>query len=190
AAALAAAAWRAPELAREPWTRELYAEARPFALAGAVALLAGIAAGSLLLRRSRRQPALAVVAIGVVAMAAGGLGAFGQMAPRQSGKAVAIAMRAHLVAGTRLYSVGMYDQTVPFYLGRTLRLAGYVDEFEKGLETQPGLQVPLGDFPAEWLRPGEALAIIHPDTFRALRQRELPMQLLHEDPRRVLVRKP
>jgi len=40
------------------------------------------------------------------------------------------------------------------------------------------------------LRPGEALAIMHPDTYQALRAQALPMQVLHEDPKRVLVRKP
>jgi len=39
-------------------------------------------------------------------------------------------------------------------------------------------------------RPGEALAIMHPDTYQDIRSRGLPMQLVHEDPRRILVRKP
>jgi len=48
----------------------------------------------------------------------------------------------------------------------------------------------IGAFPREWLREGEALAIMHPDIYQALRAQGLPMQLVHEDPRRVLVRKP
>jgi len=31
---------------------------------------------------------------------------------------------------------------------------------------------------------------MHPETYRSLRDSGLPMQLLHEDPRRVVVRKP
>jgi hypothetical protein len=31
---------------------------------------------------------------------------------------------------------------------------------------------------------------MHPDTYLTLRSGALPMQVLHEDPRRVLVRKP
>jgi Aminoarabinose transferase C-terminal domain len=87
--------------------------------------------------------------------------------------------------------VGMYDQTLPFYLGRTLKLVKYVDEFELGIKAQPELQLAtLDEFRADWVRPGEALAIMHPDTYQDIRSRGLPMQLVHEDPRRILVRKP
>jgi hypothetical protein len=92
---------------------------------------------------------------------------------------------------SRLYSVDYYEQSVPFYLRRTLTLVDYVDEFETGLAAEPGKSIAhLADFPPEWLRPGDAVAIMHPDTFQALRTSGLPMQVLHEDPRRVLVRKP
>jgi hypothetical protein len=84
----------------------------------------------------------------------------------------------------------MYDQTVPFYLRRTVRLVGYGDEFTMGLRSDPALQLPLGEFPAEWQRPGDALAIMHPETYRSLRSGGLPMQVLYDDPRRILVRKP
>ena len=30
-----------------------------------------------------------------------------------------------------------YDQTVPFYIGRTLTLVAYVDEFETGQKAEP-----------------------------------------------------
>ena len=48
----------------------------------------------------------------------------------------------------------------------------------------------LGRFREEWVREGDALAIMQPDIYQALRAQGLPMQLVHEDPRRVLVRKP
>ena len=38
--------------------------------------------------------------------------------------------------------------------------------------------------------PGDALAIMHPGAFEKLKAQGLPMQLLHSDPRRILVRKP
>ena len=60
-----------------------------------------------------------------------------------------------------------------------------------GLKAEPELRIAkLADFAAQWLRPGEALAIMQPDTYESLRAQGLPMQLLHQDPRRVLVRKP
>lgn len=191
AAALLAAAWRLPQAAREPWTRLLYAEAQPWAVAGALALFAMAAVASLLLWRGRRWLALALAAIGTALVIDCVEDAFEVLAPRQSGKAVAETMARHLAPQTRLYSVKHYEQTVPFYLGRTLTLVEYVDEFEMGLKAEPGQDIAtLADFPAHWLRPGDALAIMHPDTYQALRAQALPMQVLHEDPKRVLVRKP
>jgi hypothetical protein len=100
-------------------------------------------------------------------------------------------MRPLIKPETRLYSVGTYEQTIPFYLARTVTLVSYVDEFELGQKAEPGRSIPTLDaFVPDWQRPGEALAIMHPDTFQKLRARGLPMQVVHEDPRRVLVRKP
>ena len=191
ALALGYAAWISPDSARDAWTRALYLEARPYALAGAAILLAIGVIAPLMLRRGRRWLAMIVVAIGTLVMVDCLEDAFEQMAPRQSGLAVAEKMRPLMSPATRLYSVRIYDQTVPFYIGRTLTLVDYSDEFETGLKTQPELRIArLEDFPAHWLRPGEALAIMHPDTYQKLRSQGLPMQLVHEDPRRILVRKP
>ena len=92
---------------------------------------------------------------------------------------------------TRLYSVKHYEQSLPFYLGRTMTLVAYIDEFDLGIRQEPGKFVPdLATFRAEWLRQGDAMAIMHPDTYQEFRNQGLPMQALHEDLRRVLVRKP
>jgi hypothetical protein len=104
---------------------------------------------------------------------------------------VAEKMRPWLTPATRVYSVGHYEQSVPFYIGRTMTLVEYVDEFGPGIQSEPAKAIArLRDFPPEWLRPGEALAIMHPDLLQGFRAQGLPMQVLHQDPRRVLVRKP
>lgn len=48
----------------------------------------------------------------------------------------------------------------------------------------------MGPGASRWLLWLLALAIMHPDTYQALRAQALPMQVLHEDPKRVPVRKP
>ena len=191
AAALAIAAWRSPGGAREPWMRDMYYAARPWLMAGALALAAGCAAGTWLLARGRRWVALAVIALGAVVMIDGLEDAYERFSPRQSGLVVAQAMEPWLEPGTRLYSVNHYEQSVPFYIGRTMTLVNYRDEFETGLQTEPGQVLwEVDDFEDEWLRPGEALAIMQPGTFERFRRLGLPMQVLLDDPRRVLVRKP
>jgi len=171
--------------------REMYFAARPWLVGGAAALIAGCAVGTWLLVFGRRWIALGVIALGAVVMIDGLEDAYERFSPRQSGLVVAEAMEPWLKPGTRLYSVNHYEQSVPFYIGRTVTLVNYRDEFETGLQAEPGQAIwETEDFEDEWLRPGDALAIMQPGTFERFRRLGLPMQVLHEDPRRVLVRKP
>ncbi len=56
------------------------------------------------------------------------------------------------------YQVAMYDQTVPFYLGRTTRLAAFRDELALGIDAEPAKQVPTLDaWIAEWSALGRGL---------------------------------
>jgi hypothetical protein len=176
---------------RDPWTSAMYRAAKPWAYAAVVALLAGTLGGALLLRSGRRWLGLAAVALAGLLLIECIEEGYEKLSPRQSGKAVAQAMKPWLKPSTRLYSVNHYDQTVPFYIKRKVMLVNYRDEFETGLEAEPGLALwETDEFEDEWLRPGDALAIMQPGTFEKFRRLGLPMQVLHEDPRRVLVRKP
>ena len=88
-------------------------------------------------------------------------------------------------------SFGFMFQTLPFYLGRTVTLVHWYDEFETGIEAEPQRVVKeIEAFVVEWRRPGRALAIMQPDLFRKLKARRIPMEALYQDPRRVLVRQP
>ncbi|PWB61954.1 MAG: phospholipid carrier-dependent glycosyltransferase, partial [Betaproteobacteria bacterium] len=186
-----AAAWGAPERAKSAWTRELYLAARPWIAGGLVVLAIGLATGTLVLRAGRKW-------LGIGAIVAGSLlfidfveDGYEELSPRQSGKVVAEALKPRLGPATRVYSVGYYDQTVPFYLGRTLTLVAYVDEFSTGLKAEPQRAIPtLEAFERDWVRPGEAMAIIHPDIHEKLATRGLAMTLLHRDERRIVVAKP
>jgi 4-amino-4-deoxy-L-arabinose transferase-like glycosyltransferase len=188
---LIALAWGAPERARSEWNREIYEAARPWIAGGLAILAAAIAGAGLGLRAGRKWGPLAAVVAATLLLIDVAEDGYRRLSPRQSGKAVAEAIRAQAGPGTRVYSVGYYDQTIPFYLGRTVILADYRDEFETGLRQEPHLGIPTLDaFASDWMRPGEAMAIIHPDAHSHLSDRGLPMALVHRDPRRVLVRKP
>jgi 4-amino-4-deoxy-L-arabinose transferase-like glycosyltransferase len=188
---LLAAAYQAPKGARDEWTWMLYNNAQPWMFAGAAAFIAGAVSATLLLRRGRRWLALALTALATVGMIECLEDAYEQLSPRQSGYVIAEKMKPFLGPSTRLYTVNHYDQTVPFYIGRTVTLVNYHDEFETGMQAEP--EKVLWDeqgFEDVWLRPGDALAIMQPGTFERFAAQGLPMQVLHEDPRRVLVRKP
>jgi len=87
-----------------------------------------------------------------------------------------------------LYSVGEYRQSVPPYLGRTLRLAAYRGEFDFGLshDTVPYLPT-LGAFMNEWRRRQDAIAFVSPDAYAELVRRGAPMRILASDDRTVVV---
>ena len=183
--------WHLPETARDEWTRAMYVGAQPWAAAAAAILLAATIAATAMLWRMRRWAGLLAMAFATILIVECVQNAYRSLSPRQSGFEVAQAMKPYLTPATRLYSVAHYDQSVPFYIGRTLTLVAYVDEFELGQKAEPALSIAtLEAFPVEWQRPGEALAIMQPGAYEKLKASGLPMQVLHDDPRRILVRKP
>jgi 4-amino-4-deoxy-L-arabinose transferase-like glycosyltransferase len=188
---LVVVAYRVPDSAKDAWTRALYEAAMPWAVAAALILLAGAIVTTLLMLRRKRWPALAVAAFAAILLIDCGEEAYEELTPRQSGVGVAEKMKAQMKPGTRLYSVGHYEQTVPFYLQRTLQLFDYEDEFEVGQKAEAKFaKRDLHEFPPEWQRPGDALAIMLPLVYEKMKAQGLPMVVLHADPKRVLVRKP
>jgi 4-amino-4-deoxy-L-arabinose transferase-like glycosyltransferase len=191
AVALIVVAWRVPQSAKDEWTRAMYVEARPWAVTAACVVLFGAVMTTFLLWRGRRWPALVVAAFASILLIDCGEEAYEELTPRQSGVEVAEKMRAQSTPDSRLYSVGHYEQTVPFYLKRTLQLYDYEDEFETGQKSEARFaKRELYEFPLEWQRPGDALAIMQPRVYEQLKKQGLPMAVLHADPKRVLVRKP
>jgi 4-amino-4-deoxy-L-arabinose transferase-like glycosyltransferase len=189
--AIAVAAMGLPDSARDAWTRAMYVKAQPWAFAAAAILVVSCLAFAWMLYKGHRWASLVGVAFASVMMIGCLEFAYEELSPRQSGKEAARIMAPLATADARLYSVNHYDQTLPFYLARTVKLVDYVDEFETGQKAEPACCIArLEDFAAEWLRPGEALAIMQPGAFEKLKALGLPMQVIHDDPRRVLVRKP
>ena len=183
--------WRVPDDAKDAWTRALYVQAQPMAVAAASALVAGSAIATFLMLRARRWAALVVIAFASVAVIECGENAYEKLTPRQSGMDLAQKIAPLLGPGTRLYFVGHYEQTVPFYLRRTIDMFDYQDEFELGQKNEARYALrTLDQFPPEWLRPGDALAIMQPGVYENLERQSLPMHVLYADPKRVLVRKP
>ena len=89
------------------------------------------------------------------------------------------------------FSVGMYDQTIPFLLRRTVTLVDYRGELALGLDAEPDKWMPTLDaFRRRWKRLDDAYAVMHPETYKLLQHEGLPMIVLAEDPRRVIVRRP
>jgi len=134
---------------------------------------------------------------GVIGLAAGGLlmtqmvlVGFETLSPIYSTCEVAAKIRPALDPAAPFYSVKMYDQTLTFYLKRTVTLVDFADEMAFGLEGQPDHELPtLADFEARWIGDAEAYALMTPETYALLVRKGLPMTVMTSDARRVIVRR-
>jgi 4-amino-4-deoxy-L-arabinose transferase-like glycosyltransferase len=108
------------------------------------------------------------------------------VAPVYSGYGLAAALAASDPEAP-IYSVATYDQTLPFYLARTVRLVGVDGELDYGLRHAPaGASLDLKQFVAVWSA-DHAFAVMEPGTFDELKSRGVPMRETHRDLQRVLV---
>lgn len=85
-------------------------------------------------------PAIAPLALGMLLAVQCLQWGHATMGERFSGKGLVQRWRAQepaLAADTPVFSVGSYDQSVPFYLGRTVTLVDYRDEMDLGLKAEP-----------------------------------------------------
>jgi 4-amino-4-deoxy-L-arabinose transferase-like glycosyltransferase len=115
---------------------------------------------------------------------------FDAFSPMRSTSAILRAAQsaAPFAADAPFYQVNMYDQTVPFYLGRTTRLAAFRDELALGIDAEPGKQVPTLDaWVREWDGLAQGYALVPPELYRKLSDEGVPMRELARDSRRVIV---
>ena len=112
-------------------------------------------------------------------------------APTMSSYDIAQKVRPLLTPGVPFYSVRTYDQTLPFYLNRTLTLVDYRDELDYGLKQQPELAIDsMDDFRSRWAADQQAFALMTPANHETLRGQGLPMEIVFNDGKRMVVKKP
>jgi len=87
-----------------------------------------------------------------------------------------------------LYSVGTYDQSLTFYLQRTVTLVAYRGELDYGLGKAPAAEIgDVAEFLRRWAAPTQAFAVMEKGMFDDLRNRGVPMRKLAQNVNRVLV---
>ena len=159
--------------------------ARPL---GEVAALLAICALVVLLQR-RREMTRCAVFLGVGWCLAGLLlmRAAAAVAPLYSGVGLARAVDSP-PRDQPVFSVGTYDQTLPFYWRRTVELVSYRGELDFGLQRNPDAEIAaLPEFADRWSALPEAYAVMEKSMFDELNARGLPMREVARDVHRVLV---
>ncbi|HTN67584.1 MAG TPA: glycosyltransferase family 39 protein, partial [Burkholderiaceae bacterium] len=158
--------------------------------AGALAIAGGLA----VIWLARRQTSWALVKLAAIGFLCTQLLMLGHepLGRYASGIDMVPAIEAELTPDTPIYAVGRYTQTLPFYLRRTMILVEHADEMAFGLQQEPQLWLPTRDaFVAQWTadhaQGKKAVAILRPDIYTDLQQRGVPMRVIGQDPRRVVV---
>jgi 4-amino-4-deoxy-L-arabinose transferase-like glycosyltransferase len=194
-AGLLAFAGLSGQLARHAGEAALYRAWMPWiGAAGLLMLGAGLAA-LWCVRRGQAGAYVFVIAVASFLSAQLLLAGFEPLAQARAGTALLPAIRAALRPATHVYSVGIYEQSLTFYLGRPVTLVDYEDEFAFGLRQEPALWIPsLDGFVNQWTRdmrtgvPG--LAIIRADLVADLQRRHVPLRVVASDARRTVIATP
>lgn len=170
---------------------ELLAAFKPWLVLGLGTLLLGVLAAAWQLRKGRI--ATGVWAAGLAAMAAYqvSLRGYDELSPYMSSAHIARQIRPHLQPDTPFYSIETYDQTLDFYLDRTVILVEFRDELHFGLLQEPHRWIPtVAEWKQVWRRQPGAFALMDASRYEKLREEGFPMLLIAHDHRRYIVRTP
>lgn len=169
---------------------ELYRNYVPWLFAGTSIALAGAAYALFQCRSNRVGRAVSSVSLAMLLCGQLILAGHNSLAPSNSAFSIAQKIKPYLKNGAPFYSVAMYEQTLPFYIQRTVTLVAYQDEMAFGIEQEPGKWIPdIRTFERIWKSRPYALAIMSPELYAQL-EKQIPMQPIARDTRRVVVKTP
>ena len=104
---------------------------------------------------------------------------------------IAARMKPFIAPDTTIYSVGLFEHTLNFYLKKNVTLVAFRDELDFGLQQQPQKGIAtLELFAASWKSDRAPLAIMAPDVFATLSAMHLPMRVVADDGRRIVIARP
>jgi 4-amino-4-deoxy-L-arabinose transferase-like glycosyltransferase len=167
-----------------------YAHFAPWLAAGGVALLL---ASILLYAFKDRAPYFAYSSIGLASLMAAMTALHGAsaLAAFNSASPWVASWQSKVQADARIFSIYTYDQTLNFYLNRTVTLVAFDDELGFGLQQEPERSLPqFKDFLRTWgTQPGD-IAIFEIGQLSALQQAGMPMHVLAQNTRHVVASPP
>jgi len=181
-----------PKLVRFPDAAGELEAYQPWVLAAGFAALAGGALALLHARQLRRDLMVLTLALAGFILAGSILVGFERYGQLRAGTALIPAIKAELKPDTRIYSIGTYEQSLTWYLERSVILVAYRDEFGFGLDQQPELAIAqMQAFVGQWTRDAAAgvrdLGIVRADIYNQLKQQGVPMRVVAQDKRRIVI---
>ncbi|MFA7268638.1 MAG: glycosyltransferase family 39 protein [Sterolibacterium sp.] len=170
--------------------QQLYADYLPWLLAASGMLALGALASFGLAWSGRPRASVISLAFGGLFFSQLILLGHDTLAPSNSAYQIVERIRDQVKPGVPFFSVNTYDQTLPFYLKRTVTLVDFQGELAFGIAQEPQKFIPdLAGFEQAWRAAPQAWALMPPDTYQQLLATGLPMRLAARDTRRVIVTK-
>jgi 4-amino-4-deoxy-L-arabinose transferase-like glycosyltransferase len=179
-----------PFLARQGNAETPIALYREFALWLAAALVIGGVGLAIAWRLASASTgrSVATYALAFFALVTVGLRGHESFGLSSSGAPLAARVAPLLDDAMPLYGVRALDYTLPFYLRHVVTLVETPGELEFGIRQEPQKWLPTVDaFLREWTSGRRAMAVMSHPTYEELRSRQLPMVVVGEDVRRVVV---
>jgi 4-amino-4-deoxy-L-arabinose transferase-like glycosyltransferase len=181
----------AARFAETPVQVEMYGAYANWLIAALLLWMLSLAAALFWLRRGAKLPAIATLAFAALAAVILATAGYNTIARERSAWQVAEAIRSQVKPDMKLYSVLMYEQTLPFYLKRTFTLVEFTDEMKFGTEQEPQRYVPSRyAFVKVWDKEKEALAIMPLDYYPEMQGLGLAMKEIYRDHQYIVVTKP
>nr|WP_263458667.1 hypothetical protein [Bathymodiolus japonicus methanotrophic gill symbiont] len=88
----------------------------------------------------------------------------------------------------KIYAINLFEYSLPYYLQRNISVVGYQGNMQFGIGREPGNWIASeADFLPVWLATQQALAIVSPDTYQNWQKQNIPMKIVYQDPRRIVV---
>lgn len=113
------------------------------------------------------------------------------LSPSMSAYRTAQAIKPYLRPGVPFYTVATYDQTLDYYIERTVTLVEFRDELDFGLQQEPELAIAtVNEWMEIWKRQPYALAMLRKELYEQLSAAGLPMTLIAHDHTRYYVKTP
>ena len=181
-------------LARRPGEADIYAAYQPWVLAAGLVLLVGGLLALLYARQMVRDLSVLVLAVAGFCATQLMLAGFEPVGRARAGAELLPALRAAgaFDPAVPVYSVGLYEQSMTFYLGRTVTLVAFEDEFAFGQQQEPRLWIPdLQVWARQWRADAatgrRAVAIIRPEFIAPLQRDGVPLRVVAGDARRTVI---
>ncbi|MDP3590009.1 MAG: glycosyltransferase family 39 protein [Methylobacter sp.] len=162
---------------------------RPWIIATAV--LAGAAGISALLLRRHKN--LAIAAFSLCALLGIQMISWGyqSISELRSSRVMAKAIQSYIDQSGKsfveIYDVSRYDQSLPYYLDRTIKLVGFTGELEFGINQEPQKWLNEADFMPLWLNSEQAISVINQSTYELWQQQKIPMHTIYKNSRYIAV---